>query len=169
MGCERNDAVAPGLGLAAPAGMEFFGEIIEQYRKDRFVADSGEVNLKTVVARTTDVLRQYGFRGCGEREQVAGIYIYPPDYFCPLDYQTGEMSVTPNTRSIHHYMASWKRPEELQMEKITAQLEARFGAVGTRLAGFIVLPIRLHMKVRQIGIWRTAVLAVSKLRLKGDR
>ena len=33
--------------------------------------------------------------------------IYPVDYFCPMNYDTGEITITENTYSIHHYAASW--------------------------------------------------------------
>ena len=38
---------------------------------------------------------------------VNDLLIYPIEYFCPLDYYTGQMNITENTRTIHHYMASW--------------------------------------------------------------
>lgn len=33
--------------------------------------------------------------------------IYPSDYFCPYDYNIGELNITDNSRSIHWYDASW--------------------------------------------------------------
>ena len=39
--------------------------------------------------------------------KVSDLLIYPIEYFCPLNYYTGEMNITENTRTIHHYMASW--------------------------------------------------------------
>ena len=39
--------------------------------------------------------------------QVGDIFIYPPEYFCPKNYFTGELHITPATRSIHHYAATW--------------------------------------------------------------
>ena len=47
--------------------------------------------------------------------KVSGLFIYPIEYFCPLNYYTGEMNITNNTRTIHHYMASWvKKQNRLQ-------------------------------------------------------
>lgn len=40
-------------------------------------------------------------------QDVCGIKIYPMEYFCPINYKTGKMIITPNTRTIHHYAASW--------------------------------------------------------------
>ena len=38
---------------------------------------------------------------------MAGITIYPVDYFCPINMDTGKLVITDNTRSIHRYAASW--------------------------------------------------------------
>jgi hypothetical protein len=47
----------------------------------------------------------------GDVVRVSGLFIYPIEYFCPLNYYTGEMNITENTRTIHHYMASWVKKE----------------------------------------------------------
>jgi hypothetical protein len=40
-------------------------------------------------------------------EIIEGMQIYPSDYFCPYDYNVGELNITDNSRSIHWYDASW--------------------------------------------------------------
>ena len=55
------------------------------------------------------------------------ISIYPKDYFCPLDYETGKLELTPNTRSIHHYTASWQDPETVFFHQIKAKMVLVFG------------------------------------------
>ena len=46
-------------------------------------------------------------RTCG-KQQVCGVTLYPTEYFCPKDFNTGKVKITENTRSIHHYTMSWK-------------------------------------------------------------
>ena len=51
-------------------------------------------------------------------QEVAGITVYPTDYFCPIEWQTGITRwKTSNTYSIHHYNASWfseaEQPEDI--------------------------------------------------------
>ena len=41
----------------------------------------------------------YDFQGC--------ITIFPKDYFCPKSYDTGELHITKNTYTIHHFAGSW--------------------------------------------------------------
>ena len=54
------------------------------------------------------------------------IWIYPKEYFCPIEFSTNKMNVTCNTRSIHHFAASWKSWDE-KMKIIIARI------IGTKL------------------------------------
>jgi len=38
---------------------------------------------------------------------VAGVKVYPTEYFCPKNYRTGVLKITPNSYTIHHYDGSW--------------------------------------------------------------
>ncbi len=43
-----------------------------------------------------------------EPVEVAGVTIYPPDVFCPMDHTRGNaLNITPRTVSIHLYDCSW--------------------------------------------------------------
>lgn len=116
MGCEApqdgHDAggscsVAPGLGLGAPAGLELYGHIIDWYCNHHFATWNGKFT-GTVVDVVSALLASQPARELdGGLRQVGDIVIYPPQYFCPKNYFTGEMHITPVTRSIHHYAATW--------------------------------------------------------------
>lgn len=116
MGCE-NEAetgaspyeigVNPGLGLGVNPGLGLYAEILQEYLLLHFIDENGSFNLKTVVDYTTELLCSYGLENTTEIQKVAGIWIYPKEYFCPMDYRTKKMVITDNTYSIHHYAASW--------------------------------------------------------------
>ena len=63
--------------------------------------------MKTIVAYTTEILLQNGLNKEIELQECCGFTIYPKDYFNPLNSQTKVVELSINTRSIHHYMASW--------------------------------------------------------------
>ena len=112
MGCETPDlnstyAVAPGLGIAVSPGLGFYKEVLEDYEKSSFYNPDGTLNLYTIVQRTTDLLRKHGLKDSMEIQQVAGITIYPAEYFCPINMNNGRLKITANTHSIHRYAASW--------------------------------------------------------------
>ena len=100
--------VAPGLGIAVEAGHEVYSKMIDYYSQVHFMGENGELNHETVVPRTTRILIESGLQPNNEMQQVDGIWIYPKDYFNPLDSLTGRLHKTENTRSIHWYMASWQ-------------------------------------------------------------
>ena len=92
--------VNPGFGI--------FKEMLDLYNTIHFKKENGELNTSiTVVDYTTDVLLRHSWNPNGFIQEVEGIYIYPPEYFCPMDYITGKINITSNTYSIHHYTASW--------------------------------------------------------------
>lgn len=106
MGCETDDKCNPGLGLGANPGLGLYKEILDYYEKIHFLIEGN--TTETVVTHTSKILKSHGWVGNGEIEQIEGVTIYPPEYFCPMDYKTGKLDITPNTRSIHWYTASWQ-------------------------------------------------------------
>ena len=100
-------AVNPGLGFACEPHMPVLAELLSRYDTLRFLNDDGSMNLTTIVKHTTDVLLTHGYVPKNSMQVCAGFHLYPVDFFCPQDYRTGKLDVTGNTRSIHHYAATW--------------------------------------------------------------
>lgn len=115
MGCEKNGnstqiaSVAPGLGLGAVPLMPIYKEILDEYEKRAFTNSKGTDLFDTVVTFTTSILKKYGLSEVNTITTVAGINLYPVDYFCPKREENGHfvLKITNNTVSIHHYDASW--------------------------------------------------------------
>lgn len=110
MGIEKDAdkvGVAAGLGLAAEPNMTIYKEIIDHYNQVPFVDEKGEQIPGTVVKHTTDLLITHGLVLKDEIQHVANVWIYPNEYFNPLEDATGKLTITPNTRSIHWYSKTW--------------------------------------------------------------
>lgn len=99
--------VAPGLGLGVTPGHELYQVLLDMYATLRFLNEDGTLNQKTIVKYNTEVLQEQGLLPSNDLQEVAGVWIYPADYFNPLDSLTGKLKLTDNTRSIHWYMNSW--------------------------------------------------------------
>ena len=56
---------------------------------------------------TTELLRRHGLEDRSGVQQVAGVWIYPQAYFCPVSVEDGKLRIQPETRTIHHYAQSW--------------------------------------------------------------
>ncbi len=110
MGIEQDASlvgVAPGLGLGASSGLEVYREILSYYECLHYVDAEGCPLPGTVVSHTTRLLQQHGFILENTLQQIAGVWIYPNDYFNPLEDATGKLNITKNTRSIHWYSKTW--------------------------------------------------------------
>lgn len=105
-GCPQ---VNPGLGVGADAGIILYKAILDNYSLLSFHNEDGSLNLKTVVAYTTEALAGLGLEKVNDIQEVSGVWIYPVDYLNPLDSVTRRLMITENTRSIHWYMNSWGR------------------------------------------------------------
>ncbi len=167
MGCEAQNYVAPGLALAANPGLALIKTILDDYKNDHFINSDGSQNFKTVVERTTKILEKHGFnKNKNEIQFVDGIYIYPEDYFCPLNYRTGVLTITDNTVAIHHYVASWQDEKEQRYHKITQRFRKIFGEKwGSCLSNIVIFPLRVRNKFIELGL--KEFLKYCKIKLKG--
>lgn len=99
--------VAPGLGLGVEKGHPIYKKIIDYYDRLHYIdSDGNPINI-TVVLHSTKILKNFGLRPINQLQEVGGIWIYPRDFFNPLNDNTGKLTITSNTRSIHWFSKSW--------------------------------------------------------------
>lgn len=156
--------VAPGLGMAADSGMNIYKEILDYYNQMHFMDAGGKINGITVVEHITNILEKYGFKLENKIQNIAGIYIYPCDYFCPIDYNTGKLYITNNTHSIHHYVASWKSETSKKVHRVSQFLFDK-GIIGKVLAIILIPFLLIIYKIEEIGFVATIKFVIRKLKL----
>ncbi|MCS2894133.1 glycosyl transferase [Parabacteroides faecis] len=133
MGCEKDGsqeqeiAVAPGLGLASRPGMSFYKRVLDYYSSLHFFTEEGTMNMSTVVEYTTQLLFEVGLENKSGIQKVNDIYIYPKAFFCPLDSSLS-IYISSDTRTIHHYNASWLPPHKQYIKKIKRLLGYSFSS-----------------------------------------
>ncbi len=98
---------APGLGMGATPGLSFYKEMMDIYKDLKFENNEGGKKIMTIVNYTTNYLCERGMLNTSSIQEIDGIFIYPNDFFCPIHPVTKRMHITENTRTIHHYAASW--------------------------------------------------------------
>lgn len=141
--CKRGYSynVAPGLVLASEANREVLQEILNSYQNDRFILDEGQLNLKTVVTRTMEILAKR--RIVLDNKKIIlipgdNIYIYPSQFFSPIDYKTGIKKVSAETVAIHHFSGSWKSDLEIkQKNRRYAICKILGGRLGYTISGIL--------------------------------
>ena len=107
VGFENEQKVASGLAIAAEAHHPVIQAMIEEYKTLHFTNADGSLNTVGCPRLNTDVMECFGLVRNGQEQMVAGIRVYPADYFNPLDSVTGKLTKTENTYSIHWYSMSW--------------------------------------------------------------
>lgn len=173
MGCEQDAKknlpirINPGLGLASVPKMDFYKEILNFYDKQHFIRPDGSLNEHTVVDYTTDLLFKFGLKNESGIQHVNNIIIYPKEYFCPLDYQTGKLTISQNTRSIHHYTATWHSPLEARCAKLERFFCKKYGLQnGEKYYQVVSFPYRIVNRMQQSGLKKTILHALKKFKIK---
>lgn len=86
--------------MACEPEFPLFKEFLLQYSNMQFLNPDGTLNTTTNVSRLTDICLERGMLQNGQCQSVAGLTIYPADYFCPLALDTGLLKQTENTVAI---------------------------------------------------------------------
>lgn len=111
-----------GVGLGAVAHSDFYKEVLDYYKELHFYIADGVYNDETVVTYVTNIAKKYGYKGTDEIEKVGDIYVYPPYFFCPYNYEKDLLEVVEKTRAIHWYSTSWKDEKEIEIHKKAMQI-----------------------------------------------
>lgn len=101
-------SVAPGLGMGVNPGLGIIKKMLDFYEGRHFEFIPGGIGQLTIVHITTEVLLKAGLKQQHGIQQVNDMWIYPAEYFCPINLKTGRIHVRPNTRTIHHYAGTWQ-------------------------------------------------------------
>ena len=160
---ETNIALATGLGFAANAGFDLLKEVLDDYHQSHFEKDK-DGTYQTVVARVTKIVLKHGNIYPDRITEVAGITIYPPEFFCPMSYYMNKINVTENTRSIHHYMASWTAPEVREIFKIKKYLSNKSG-IRKVMGDAMIYILKIIYKLKTTGLKGIVGYIRNKLRL----
>lgn len=106
-GFESVDRVAPGLILGTEKQSSLMKKMMDSYLNRHFINANGVLNVKTVVEYMTEQLISEGLILDGSLQNINNFIVYPMDFFSPKSLETGKLSITENTFSIHHYAGSW--------------------------------------------------------------
>lgn len=99
--------IAPGLGIGCYAKHDIYKQLLDYYKKIHFLKQDNQSGYITIVDITTDILSNLGWEKNNTLQKLQDMYVYPIDYFSPIDIITKKLIITHNTRSIHWYAGSW--------------------------------------------------------------
>ena len=149
MGIEGCSTVAAGLGIGCNAGLGIVYQILGFYENLYFINADGSYNLHTVVEYVTEILKRNGFIEKNEIQILDGLTIYPAEYFAPKSNLTGELTITSNTYSIHHYDASWVPENERWYYKTKRKICSLWGY---KIGMLLSFPLFIILNIKNYGI-----------------
>lgn len=161
-GVEFPGKVNAGLGLASPAQSPIYKEILDSYLSSKFINEDGSLNLYTVVDRVSEIYKRYGFTNEDKIQFIADTYIYPVEYFCPKNVQTGILNITDNTYSIHHYDASWIEPWQKKVQEKKYIIYKKYG--NNLFSKILVNSFHVLLAIKNKGIIKAFIYCREKLK-----
>lgn len=117
-GFENNNSIPTGI-MASCKKSKWIELLLKDYEDLSFIKDDGEMDLTTNVIRITNTTKKnYPLILDDTYQDLKDVVFYPHEYFCPKDWQTGNIYVTDSTYTIHHFNGSWHtKKEKKQIEK----------------------------------------------------
>lgn len=125
-GFENSSAINTGQGFGAVKGHVSVKLMIEQYEALK-PDENGNFPLITCPKLNTDALVPLGVKLNGKKQIINNMLILPVDYMNPYNDETGIMTKTKNTVSIHWYSKSWLTKKVILRSKLTKPLHRIFG------------------------------------------
>lgn len=105
-GFEKENYIPTGI-MACEKDFLLFKEFLDEYENRSFINEDGTYDLTTNVVTITNYCVKYGLILNNTKQTINDFTLYPKDYFCPKNYETGKITCTSNTYVIHHFSASW--------------------------------------------------------------
>ncbi len=124
-GVEKWGNVNMGSCSGAVAGHPMIRKMLEAREHISFVREDGSLNLETCGVYETRPFIAEGMNVDNRVQTIQGMTVYSSDYFSPYDYMSGELHMTDNTFSIHHFNGGWlDENAREQREKTQSQYRA---------------------------------------------
>lgn len=105
--------VSSGLVMAVEAHHLITQEMLDFYDAQAKDDSTSMLDTGIVVSGMTEIFIHHGFVRENRYQEVAGVALYPSEYFDPMDNATGRIKQTPNTRTIHRYDRTWSAQKPL--------------------------------------------------------
>lgn len=109
-GVSNGGLFASGLILGSVPGFEICKEMVAMYESARFCTDTGKPIYVNCVLRETELMEKYGFDidKANEIQNCGKMVVYPKEYFCGYNPETGEVYATADKAyCLHQFSGTW--------------------------------------------------------------
>lgn len=103
---ETQNTINTGLGFCSNPKNHIIKMLLDDYEGEHFIINN-KMNLKTCVDRVSEFLINKGFDIENSNNDIDGILVFEPEFFCGFDVKNDNYLITNNTFNVHHYNGSW--------------------------------------------------------------
>ena len=114
--------IATGLSFGAKQQSPLVEAMLAEYDNCRFSYGHSLMDLTPCPERNTMAFLKLGYCPSSLPVKVGDAIVYPPEFFSPKDWETGEVVLTQNTISIHHFNATWREVDPTTIEHCSREL-----------------------------------------------
>jgi len=111
-----------GLGFAAAPHNPIVKAMLDIYDNRHFKYSDENYNRVPCPAANTVALTMCGMKTgkheSGKAQMLNGICVYPEEYFNPYNRDTGKLTITDHTYTIHHYSGSWSSSKSKKIARL---------------------------------------------------
>jgi hypothetical protein len=125
-GFEDGIHINTGQGFGAEKGNEVVKRMLQEYDNIVF-KNEDKYDLTPCPIRNTNALKDLGLVQNDKKQTVNGAEIYPTEYFCPKSFETGKITLTKKTFTIHHFNCSWHSEKEKKQIAKRKKLIKKYG------------------------------------------
>jgi hypothetical protein len=114
IGSEGRSFLEAGI-FGAEKGVEWLGKCLDYYEGKSFVKEDGSYDILTlpiIMARQIGQIREIVELNnidlsSLKYDESDKLYMFPSDYFCAKNPASGEITLSDNSYSVHHFAGSW--------------------------------------------------------------
>lgn len=147
-----------GLALGMRKGLEMGRILRDDYLLRHFRMQDGTLDLTPCPTIQTKTLIKYGLKLNNNTQVINDFTVFPTEYFCPMNQYTGEIKITSQTYSIHHYFGSWNSPADQRRRELRMKYSG-YGKVGSEIISTF-LAYREYYGI--VGMWKQILEKLKK-------
>ena len=143
LGQEKTPSGVEAATIGSEKGWPLAKLMLDRYDSRRFIGEDGHPDLRSMpYLMRWCIEANYRYKLIDNKSQFdfdkTVINVFPVDYFSPKDWNSGTVTVTPDTYSIHHFAASWmsgslkKRSGWVRLKEKIAFWYKELGSLGCR-------------------------------------
>jgi len=92
--------------MGAEKNHPWIKKLLDYYDNRSFLQEGDYISNTKIITKITKEM--YGFESSSHYVNFNDeLHIYPFDFFCAKDFETGKIKITNNTYTIHHFNGSW--------------------------------------------------------------